>query len=123
MTKDVITVGPDDTMATTVQKMLRSHVHGIPVVEEGRVVQIVTTFDVLRIVFMQSYSKTDAYTFSRVRDFMKKKKIITISPYATIRDALALFVDHNIRFLPVEANDTLVGILSLMDVAAAVRRE
>ncbi len=54
-----------------------------------------------------------------VRDVLKAKgrRVIWIGPEATVKEALALFVEHNIGSLPVVAADgILVGIFSERDV-------
>ena len=54
-----------------------------------------------------------------VRDVLKAKgrRVISIGPEATVKEALALFVEHNIGSLPVvEASGQLIGIFSERDV-------
>ncbi len=54
-----------------------------------------------------------------VRDVLKAKgrDVIQIDPEATVRDALALFVEHNIGSLPVvDSEGRIVGIFSERDV-------
>lgn len=54
-----------------------------------------------------------------VRDVLRQKgrRVIHIPPTATVREALALFVEHNIGSLPVVGDDgRLIGIFSERDV-------
>jgi CBS domain-containing protein len=54
-----------------------------------------------------------------VRDVLKAKgrRVISIGPEATVKAALALFVEHNIGSLPVvKASGQLIGIFSERDV-------
>jgi acetoin utilization protein AcuB len=48
MTKDVITVAPDDLAAEAVETLLAGRIDGLPVLEDGRVVGIFTVRDALR---------------------------------------------------------------------------
>jgi acetoin utilization protein AcuB len=48
MTRDVITVGPDDFAAEAVETLLASRIDGLPVLEDGRLVGIFTVRDALR---------------------------------------------------------------------------
>ncbi|HXK08821.1 MAG TPA: CBS domain-containing protein, partial [Vicinamibacteria bacterium] len=48
MTRDVITVSPDDFAAEAVETLLASRIDGLPVVEGGRLVGIFTVRDALR---------------------------------------------------------------------------
>ena len=48
MTRDVITVSPDDLAAEAVETLLASRIDGLPVLESGRLVGIFTVRDALR---------------------------------------------------------------------------
>jgi acetoin utilization protein AcuB len=48
MTRDVITVAPDDLAAEAVETLLASRIDGLPVLEDGGVVGIFTVRDALR---------------------------------------------------------------------------
>ncbi len=50
MTPGPITVGPEDSLRKAAQLMLDHKVGGLPVVEEGRVVGIITVSDILRLL-------------------------------------------------------------------------
>lgn len=117
MTREVEQVSPDDVMAKVAQRMLDRKIHGVTVTDNGKLLQVVTTFDILKVVFMESYNRSHSYTFSKVRDFMPTRPLISISPFDTVADAHALFVEKNIRFIPVVDHGELVGVLTLMDVA------
>jgi CBS domain-containing protein len=45
---DVVTVGPDATLAQVASTMRRERIHRVFVVEDGRLLGILTTFDLLR---------------------------------------------------------------------------
>ncbi|MBI1846989.1 MAG: CBS domain-containing protein, partial [Candidatus Rokubacteria bacterium] len=48
MSRNVITVGPDESLAVAVRLMIESRIGGLPVVEQKRVVGILTEIDLLR---------------------------------------------------------------------------
>ncbi|HEX55118.1 MAG: inosine-5-monophosphate dehydrogenase [Candidatus Altiarchaeales archaeon] len=48
MTTDIVTIGPDDTVLTAVTKMLENDIRRLPVVEDGKLVGIITTTDLIR---------------------------------------------------------------------------
>lgn len=50
MSPDPITVGPSDTIQDAAEQMLENQVSGLPVVEDDRVVGIVTESDIFRLV-------------------------------------------------------------------------
>ena len=58
-----------------------------------------------------------------VRDVLKAKgrRVISVSPEATVQEALGLFVEHNIGSLPVvDSTGRLIGIFSERDVLYVV---
>lgn len=50
MTRDVVTVSPDDTVITVAQILLRYRIGGVPVVEHGHVVGVITESDLFRLM-------------------------------------------------------------------------
>lgn len=48
MTRSVITVSPDEPVIAVAQLLLRHRIGGVPVVEEGRVVGVITESDLFR---------------------------------------------------------------------------
>ncbi len=50
MTKEVVTISPDDTVELAAVKMLEHRVTGLPVVHEGRLVGILTMNDVFKVL-------------------------------------------------------------------------
>jgi len=55
----------------------------------------------------------------RLRDIMTRD-VLTVSPETSVRDALALFTTKHISGAPVMANGSLVGVVSLTDLAELV---
>jgi len=46
----VVSVSPRDTMTAVAQLLVERHIHRLPVVDDGRLVGILTTLDVVRLV-------------------------------------------------------------------------
>ena len=46
--KELVTIGPEDDLATASQIMIKNEISGIPVVNGGKIVGIITKFDVVR---------------------------------------------------------------------------
>jgi acetoin utilization protein AcuB len=57
MTSDPVTVHPDSTIARAAQLMLDSKIGGLPVVEDGKLVGIITEMDFCRLIVSQ-FDKT-----------------------------------------------------------------
>jgi CBS domain-containing protein len=50
MTPEVISIAPDATLREVCQLMVREHIHRLPVMEQDRLVGIVSTLDIVRCV-------------------------------------------------------------------------
>ena len=117
MTPNPRTVGPDDTHQTAAQIMREEDTGVVPVVEDGRVVGIVTDRDiVIRAVADGDYECTI--------DDIVSDDVICATPQMTTAEAAELMAEHQIRRLPVtDGDDRLVGIVSLGDLAVKEGRD
>lgn len=60
MTRDPLTVGPNQTLKDAAALMRTSHVSGLPVVENGQLVGIITESDIFRLVTSAWMDETEA---------------------------------------------------------------
>lgn len=115
MTAAVITINEDEAITRAADKMLKSRVHGLVVQGAQGPVGLISTFDLLKIVFLKEYSDNVP-----VRNFASKKQLITVTPDTVLSEAAHLMVEHNIRTLPVVRDGQLAGIISMMDIMKKV---
>ncbi len=109
----VQTAGPEDALDEVVAKMARDKLGAMPIVDGDRLVGIVTVIDVL-----QPHAKPSPT--STARDAMTPFPL-TISPEASLFDAVAMMMDHRIRHVPVvDHAGALVGILCERDIRTAI---
>ena len=114
MTTAPITVQPDATLGEVAVLMKQEDCGSIPVVEDGRLVGIVTDRDiVIRGVAAGSDPKTQ-----RVSTVMSADPV-TIRPDDDLTDAEKVMADRQIRRLPVVENGKLVGIIVTAQIARA----
>lgn len=112
MTAQVVTAAPADSVQKVAGIMLNIDSGAVPIVEDGKVVGLVTDRDiVLQVVAKGGQLSTP------VSDVMSGE-VQTCKEDDNLADAAAQMASHQIRRLVV-ANDTgkLVGILSLGDIA------
>jgi CBS domain-containing protein len=136
MTESVFTVAPETPLKTVAKRMLEYGVSGMPVLQEERVVGVVSETDSLfkeRVApdrkgfvdWLVHYgddpplAKLDARTAG---DAMTAPAV-TIVPRRTVADAAALMLDLRIDRLPVVDGDQLVGIVTRTDVVRAFAAE
>lgn len=103
MKHPVITTHPEESIRQAAQKMDRYKIGGLPVVEEGKVIGIITSRDI-----RQSNGNR------LVADAMTDHPL-TISKDASIWQAFQLMEDAGIEHLPVLWENTLVGIITKAD--------
>lgn len=131
MTKDVITLRPDDTVAKALATMRDHAISRIPIVdEEGKLEGLVTLHDLI-IRFIKPRFKAQAGEVAgekippfsmQLRDVMIRG-VITILPEATVREAIATMKDNDIDGLVVVNEDNkVVGILTLKDLLLPISK-
>ncbi|MGV6876583.1 CBS domain-containing protein [Pseudochelatococcus sp. B33] len=137
MSRNVVTVSPDESIADVIALMLEKKISGVPVVDaERNVVGIVTEGDFLRrteldtrrertrwLEFILGPAKAAADFVEAnaryVRDVLTPNPY-TVTEYTPLNDIVALFEQHKIKRVPVTANGKLVGIVSRIDLLRAL---
>jgi CBS domain-containing protein len=114
MTSRVTTLAPDDDLALALQMMLWSSVRHLPVVEDGRLVGLVTEHDIL---LPRHVARFDMHLRQRVREIMHQP-VKTVHPDEDVHAAAALMTAAHVHCLPVVIGDELVGILTSSDLLA-----
>jgi CBS domain-containing protein len=111
MTPNPRTVSPDDTIQAAARIMQAEDTGAVPVVNNGRVLAVVTDRDiVVRVV-------AEGASLSSPVGNIASKDVVCASPEMSTREASELMSEHQIRRLPVVENDRLVGIVSIGDLA------
>jgi CBS domain-containing protein len=136
MTRNVITVAPE-TPLRDVARLLTDHgISGVPVVEEGHVLGIVSEADIvakergpvvshgrLASWFARAPKRADVERFeARTAADAMTSPAITIESWRTSADAAALMLDRRVHRLPVLKKGKLVGIVSRADLVGAFAR-
>ena len=107
---EVCTIRPDECVLDAIQRMADNDVGALVVVDEGDVVGIFTERHYAREVFLQGKRSPT----TPVRDIMSTQVVCT-SPDQSIDECMAVMTEKRIRHLPVLADGTLVGIISIGD--------
>ena len=111
MSSPVRTVGPDELMSEAGQMMMRWGHGGLPVVDDGELVGIITRKDV---------DKADRHNLAHapVRGFMVREPI-TIGPDADLPALERLLAQAGIGRIPVVSAGTMTGIVTRKDLLRA----
>ena len=113
MTRQVSTAAPADTVRKVAQVMAHVETGAVPIVENGKVVGLVTDRDIVLRVVAEGRSFD-----SPISEAMSEGEVQSVREDDVLADATAKMASHQIRRLVV-LNDAgnLAGILSLGDVA------
>jgi len=121
MVSEVISVGPHEPMLAAHKLMREKNIRRLPVVENGRVIGIITRSDV-RQAEPSSATTLNVWEMNyllaklQVQDVMSKS-VVTLRPDDTIRTAATLMHENRFGALPVvDGQGHLVGIITESDI-------
>jgi acetoin utilization protein AcuB len=110
MSKHVVSVPPATPIAVAREKLRNEEIDHLIVVDEKRVVGVVSGRDIIRL-------RED----SPVSEFMSRP-VATIEPTATLRRAAGLMRGRAVGCLPVVDDGRLVGIVTTSDLLTALAK-
>jgi CBS domain-containing protein len=109
MTKNVVTVRPETTLAEAVKVLTDHHVGGAPVTSEGgELLGVISELALLDVVFDKGARQAP------VAQYMEEE-VESVSPDEPLSRAAQLFALYAFRRLPVVDGGKLVGIVSRRD--------
>jgi CBS domain-containing protein len=109
MQGNVVTTTPEEEIPAVARTMLEKEIDGLPVMDGGKLVGIITKTDTLRACTGLT---------QRVEEVMSNKTI-TVLPGDSLVHARRIILDNSIRALPVVSEGKVIGILSEGDLAEA----
>ncbi len=119
MTKDPLTVTPNETIAQADELMNTNNIRQLPVVNARELVGIVTDRDIRSFLsgsLLESPQDREKALNSKISDIMTTEPI-TVSPEDDLQEAVELLIEEKIGGIPVvEESEGLVGIVTYMDI-------
>lgn len=120
MTRKVVYISPDTTVAHAADLMREQKLRRLPVIENDRLVGLVTEGAMAeaqpsKATSLSIYEMNYLLNKTKICDIMIKD-VITVEPYASLEDAVYLMMTHNVGVLPVAENGYLSGIITDKDV-------
>lgn len=110
MTKEPITVRSDETLEAARRKMDAGKFRRLPIVDDGRLVGIITDRDLRQHVGALERVKVNA---------AMTEAVVTVTPTVALDQAAYLLVKHKIGAMPVVDAGKLVGIVTSSDMLRA----
>jgi CBS domain-containing protein len=107
----VWSISPNATAFEAIQLMADKNVGALPVVDNSRLVGIISERDYTRKVILKGRSLKD----TPVRDIMTQE-LLTATPSDSITECIRVMTEKRVRHLPVLEGTNMVGIVSIRDV-------
>ena len=137
MTREILSVRPDATVAEAIRTMLDNRISGLPVIDgAGRLVGVLTEGDLLRRgetgterqrprwleILMGPGRLAGEYvrTHGRKVDGIMTRDVVSVTPDTPLKEVVELMERRRIKRVPVLDGDVLVGILSRADLLRAL---
>jgi CBS domain-containing protein len=120
MTSELVTVEPSTTVMDAARAMAAGRAGSVLVLQDGSLVGIFTERDILRA--LAESSMADAVRVSSVSKWMTPEPS-TVGPDTSVGEALDRMVSGGFRHLPVTEGDSVVGVISMRDLAKSIARE
>ncbi|HEY7578848.1 MAG TPA: CBS domain-containing protein [Acetobacteraceae bacterium] len=136
MSPDVICAGPDTPLAEIVRLMLDNDVSGVPIVDDGRLVGMVSEGDLLRraelgdenrpLRWLELLTSSDRLAADYARSHGRKageimtRDVVTVDAATPIADIAHLLEARRIKRVPVTRDGRVVGIVSRRNLLQAL---
>lgn len=119
MSKKLVTLNPAQTLYDAERLFKKHKIRHIPVVEDGRIIGIISYSDLLRISFADMIDDEDEVT-SVVYDMYTIPQIMTKTPLTvtsetTVKEVAEILSNQSFHSIPVLENEKLVGIVTTTD--------
>jgi CBS domain-containing protein len=107
---NVWSVSPDATVFDAIQMMADKNVGALLVVQNEKLIGIISERDYTRKVILQGKSSKQ----TPVKEILSSH-VVEVSPSHTVEECLRLMTDHRVRHLPVMDSGRIVGVVSIGD--------
>lgn len=123
MTRKVIYISPDTTVAHAADIMRAQELHRLPVIENDQLVGLVTEGTIAeaspsKATSLSIYEMNYLLNKTKIKDVMIRD-VVTVSQFASLEDATYLMLKNKIGILPVVDNHQVYGVLTDRDVFRA----
>ena len=119
MTRTLVTVDSSITVTEAAHAMSAGRAGSALVLQEGSLIGIFTERDILRA--LAAHPMADAARTSSVSKWMTRDPL-TVGPDTSVGEALDRMLSGGFRHLPVMEGDTVVGVVSMRDLAKSISK-
>lgn len=112
---NLVTISPQATAFEAMQKMAEHNIGALLVMEDKRILGILSERDCVRKLDLQGRSSRT----TPVEEIMTPR-VLYIEASRSIEEGMALMLEKNIRHLPAMEGDRLLGMISIRDLLKAM---
>jgi CBS domain-containing protein len=112
---EVFAIGPDQPVLDAIKLMADKRIGALLVMQDGRLVGIVSERDYARKVVLQGRASAT----TPVREIMTAN-VVTVGLNDTCDHCMQIVTDRRIRHLPVVVGEAVLGVVSIGDLVKAV---
>lgn len=140
MSKDIVSIRPEDNAKGALALLFKMEISGLPVIDkEGKLVGMFTEKDVLKHILpsylekvgLFIYEENPKYIRNKFQDLMNlsvcqlmRKEVITIDEDTSLCEVARLMLTEKIRRIPVlDKEKKIVGIVAREDIVKAYAKE
>jgi CBS domain-containing protein len=114
----LLSIEPGGRAVDAVNTMARENLGSLVVMEQGRMVGMLTFHELLRALASRGGALGDL----KVKEIMERDPV-TATPEMEVNDLRRAMLESSARYLPVMQDGRLLGVISFRDVAKAVLEE
>ena len=114
----LLSIEPSGRAVDAVSTMAKENLGSLVVLDEGRMVGLLTFHELLRAMASRNGALGDV----KVSEIMQKDPVTT-APEMEVNDLRRAMLESSARYLPVMQDGKLLGVISFRDVAKAVLEE
>ncbi len=107
---DILTIHPSNSVFDAIKSMADHHVGSLLVMENDKLVGIITERDYSRNVVLKGKSSLN----TSVSEIMITN-VLCVKPNQSVDESMALMTEKRVRHLPVVENNDVLGIVSIGD--------
>lgn len=131
MEPEVLSVGPETRVSDVARALLSRRISAVPVVEDGKLVGIVSEGDLIRRVEVDTAKHRSWWaellisgeklateyvkSHARYAGEVMTRKVVTAEESTPLSEVAKLFENHNIKRVPIVRGNKVVGIVSRAD--------
>ena len=126
MTKDLVVVSPTERIVHARRQMIEAHVGRLPVVDDEKLVGMITSKDLMRAFIEFRKSVPEKYQKSQIKDLLVEDVMSSnptfVSKDMSITEVSNIIMETGFNGLPVVEDNKVVGIITQTDILRLIEK-